>query len=101
MGGQLMRVSSSRVEDGRFLRRWTHRLHFRLGPYSIMWGLWGIESPSYKMAPFYRMLLGFGVLGGALASHTPLRAGKEDEGLLECFEISQPVLGPEGPIPSW
>lgn len=53
------------------------------------------------MAPFYRMLLGFGVLGGALASHTPLRAGKEDEGLLECFEISQPVLGPEGPIPSW
>ena len=51
------------------------------------------------MASLIRTLLGLGVLGAALASYIP-RHAEENEGFLECFEVSQPVLGPDGPLPS-
>lgn len=40
------------------------------------------------------------MLGETLASPSRRQAG-EQEGLMECFQVSQPVLGPEGPTPSW
>ena len=52
------------------------------------------------MASLFRALLGLGILAAGLASYIPRQAEK-NEGLLECFEVSQPVLGPDGPLPSW
>lgn len=52
------------------------------------------------MFSLYRTLLRLGVLCAALASPSP-RQVKDGEGLLECFEVSQPVLGPYGPLTSW
>lgn len=52
------------------------------------------------MASLFRALLGLGVFAAALASYLP-RQAEENEGLLECFEVSKPVLGPDGPLLSW
>lgn len=53
------------------------------------------------MTSLYRALLGLGILGAALASPSPRRVEEKNEGQLECFEVSQPVPGPDGPLPSW
>lgn len=51
------------------------------------------------MGPLSHLLAGLGALSIALASSSRRQA--PEEGVLECFEVAQPVLGPEGPTPSW
>ena len=52
------------------------------------------------MEPLLRVLGVLGILGLTFASPSRHQAG-EQEGLMECFQVSQPLLGPEGPTPSW
>lgn len=53
------------------------------------------------MAQILRVLAALGFLGAGLATTSRRQAPEEQEGLLECFQVAQPVLGPEGPTPSW
>lgn len=53
------------------------------------------------MAQILRALAGLGVLGAALATPSRRQAPEGQDGLLECLQVAQPVLGPEGPTPSW
>ena len=53
------------------------------------------------MAQVLRVLAGLGILGAALATSSRRQAPEGQEGLLECFQVAQPVLGPEGLTPSW
>lgn len=48
-----------------------------------------------------RVLAGFGILGAAFATPSRRQASEGQGGLLKCFQIAQPVLGPEGVTPSW
>ncbi|SPO06695.1 related to peptide-n4-(n-acetyl-beta-d-glucosaminyl) asparaginase amidase N [Cephalotrichum gorgonifer] len=56
------------------------------------------------MVSFLRVLAALASVGAALSpGRTPSRrqaSGGEGE-KLECFQLAQPVLGPDGPVPSW
>lgn len=52
-----------------------------------------------NMPPLSRLLAGLGALSIAAASSSRRQA--PEEGVLECFQVAQPVLGPDGVTPSW
>lgn len=61
----------------------------------------GSDVSVRNMAQILGVLAGVGILGAALATPSRPPAPEEQEGLLECFQVAQPVLGPEGLTPSW